>query len=121
MYLPCRQINISLLDKPNQPFVSLNLQPIPLISRPTLPICMAYIPLDLNIVMASMSQSDDWKESGSGDLAGSLLPEMQMRATGKVEDGEAYPELKMDGLWSCVNAKISCSMVGIDMLASPTF
>jgi hypothetical protein len=63
-YPPYRQINISLPEKPNQSFVSLNLQPIFLISRPVLPISTAYIPITLEIVMAPVSQNDDWEESG---------------------------------------------------------
>ncbi|KAE8403254.1 hypothetical protein BDV37DRAFT_294677 [Aspergillus pseudonomiae] len=63
-YPPYRQIKVSLPDSPDQPFVSLDLQPIPLISRPLFPISTSYIPMNLETVMPPIPESNDWRENG---------------------------------------------------------
>ncbi|KAK6814561.1 hypothetical protein RU639_009392 [Aspergillus parasiticus] len=121
-YPPYRQIKVSLPDTPEEPFVSLDLQPITLISRPIFPISTAYVPMNLEIVMPPIPQSEDWKENG---LVGGDNNEWRsvrvdisgktgvIRVGGELGDGISFPKLDWNGWWFWVDdAKMSCKNVG---------
>ncbi|KAE8365067.1 hypothetical protein BDV27DRAFT_127494 [Aspergillus caelatus] len=119
---PYRQIRVSHPDTPEQPFVSLDFQPIALTSRPLFPISTSYIPMNLEIVMPPIPGSDNWRENG---LVGSNNDEWRsvqvdisgkagmVRVGGELGDGDSFPKLNWNGLWFWLdNAKLSCMNVG---------
>lgn len=108
----------------SHPFLSVDLTPIPLLSRPTIPISTFYLPLNMDLGMPSLPQSPTWtKDAQVGTdkwcAARATISGWagMVRVEGKIgnANGEGFPLLKMGGNWGWLRrAKVMFENVDVD-------
>lgn len=121
---PYKKIDVALPETPDKPFVSVDLTPITLLSRPTIPVSTTYLPLNMDLAMPPLPESENWKEDGQvgtekWHAARATISGWSgmVRVTGKIgnQDGEGFPALDMGGTWFWVkDAKVVFERVDED-------
>ncbi|PGG96106.1 hypothetical protein AJ79_09732 [Helicocarpus griseus UAMH5409] len=113
--IPYAGVEISLPSTPDQPFVTLDFSPVTILSKPSFPFSTSYVPIDMGLWAPALPESKDWKENGlvgtqewrqaRADISGWARV---IRVKGKLGDGQAFPDLKLGGLWVYINdARVS--------------
>lgn len=108
-YPPYQRVEISHPSNPEELFVSLDLRPIPLLSRPLIPISSAYVPLNIDLAIPPIPQSDNWKKDGRVGTAEWRYTSVSfcgwaglVNVQGRVGDGKAFPQLNLGSYWTWI-------------------
>ncbi|KAK2774274.1 hypothetical protein FQN52_004299 [Onygenales sp. PD_12] len=117
--IPYSRLEVSLPSTPDQPFISIELSPVPVLSRPTLPISTSYLPIDLGMWLPPNPESKDWKEDGMVGTTKWCHCEVGVSGWGRVMhvkgdlgDGRSFPKLDIPNYWVYVReAKLTCKTV----------